>query len=261
VEKEEVMSKYEIYCLLNAGPFDCSGALLMWLQNWDKQEQINYYFWCIKGGNEHVVVDSGVKPELAEAEQFPGYTNPVTLLSRIGVNAAEVRHLVITHLHWDHFNALDLFPKAKIYIQRKEYDFWQKDHTARRAAFQLLTDEKVLAHLATQEVSGRLRLLDGDEEILPGVECILASGHSAGLQAVAVETSQGTAVLGSDSAHVFKNFEEDWPTPIISDMSAWLRSYDKLRAKASSPQLLFPGHDLRLAEDYEKVAEGVTRLA
>jgi hypothetical protein len=39
-----------------------------------------------------------------------------------------------------------------------------------------------------------------------------------------------------------------------------MKTYDKLRARVSSPDLLFPGHDRRLLENYPEVAEDVARL-
>ena len=52
----------------------------------------------------------------------------------------------------------------------------------------------------------------------------------------------------------------DW-FAIITDLIVWMKSYDKVKAKASSPDLLFPGHDLALMAKYPKVAEDITRLA
>jgi hypothetical protein len=43
-------------------------------------------------------------------------------------------------------------------------------------------------------------------------------------------------------------------------MIVWMKSYDKIKAKVSSPDLLFPGHDLALLENYPRVAEDVSRL-
>ena len=37
-------------------------------------------------------------------------------------------------------------------------------------------------------------------------------------------------------------------------------SYDKLRANVTSPELLFPGYDRLMAQDFPQVAEGATRL-
>jgi len=80
------------------------------------------------------------------------------------------------------------------------------------------------------------------------------------LQAVAVNTAKGTAILGSDCAHVFKNYQQDWPSALIIDMVAWMRSYDKLKSKVSSLELLFPGHDPLMSQNYPEIEKGVTQL-
>jgi hypothetical protein len=96
------MSQYEIYALKYAGPFTRTGAQVMWYQDWDKVETINYYIWCIKGAGETVVVDAGVTPQMAAERELEGYVNPAEVLARINVKADEVRHVIITHMHFDH---------------------------------------------------------------------------------------------------------------------------------------------------------------
>ena len=75
-----------------------------------------------------------------------------------------------------------------------------------------------------------------------------------------MSTEEGTAILGSDCAHMFDNYKEDWPSSLIFDLKAWMESYDKLRSKVSSPDLLFPGHDPLMTTRYPTVAKDVTRL-
>ena len=254
------MLEYEIYALKYAGPFTSSGAFLMWRKDWDKTVLRNYYLWCLRGGGETVVVDAGVAPELAAERGLTGYVSPAEVLARIGVRADEVRHLILTHLHWDHSSGVSLFPSAAVYVQEKEYSFALKDPIAERPAFRQFLDETSKACLAGLEGTDRLVLVNGDREILPGIECLLAPGHSVALQAAAVKTRKGTAVVGSDCAHLFRNYEEDWPSALIVDLVGWMKSYQKLREKASSPALLFPGHDPLLSENYPEVAKDVTRL-
>jgi hypothetical protein len=43
-------------------------------------------------------------------------------------------------------------------------------------------------------------------------------------------------------------------------MVAWMKTYDKVKSKVSSLDLLFPGHDMKMFTDYPKVAEDITRL-
>jgi glyoxylase-like metal-dependent hydrolase (beta-lactamase superfamily II) len=93
------MPTYEIYAVKYAGPFLSSGALLMWLKEWEKTVQRNYYIWCVKGAEYTVIVDAGVSPELAREKNLGGYVNPAEILPRIGVSANEIRHVILTHLH------------------------------------------------------------------------------------------------------------------------------------------------------------------
>jgi glyoxylase-like metal-dependent hydrolase (beta-lactamase superfamily II) len=260
VKWDFIVAEYEIYALKYAGPLTSSGAMLMWFKEWERVEKRNYYIWCLKGKGEPVVVDAGVAPELARERNINGYVNPMEVLSRIDVKADEVQHVVITHIHWDHASGVSLFPNATFYIQDKEYRFWLKDRIATRPPFRHVSDETSKAYLASLEGTDRLVLLKGDQEILPGIECLLAPGHTVALQAVAVDTARGTAILGSDCAHTFRNYREDWPSALIVDLVAWMRTYDKLRKKASSIDLIFPGHDPIMSTQYREVAKDITRL-
>ena len=252
---------YEIYALKYAGPFVSSGAFLMWQKDWDKYEKRNYYIWCIKTSFGPVIVDAGVPPGLASTKSLVNYINPVEVLARIDIDASKVEHVIITHLHWDHASGVELYPNAIFYLQKSEFNFWIRNPIAKRPCFLQVSDEKTNTFLASLESTARLRLLEGDVKILPGIECIFAPGHTVGLQAVAVSINGKMAVLGSDCAHVFRNYREDWPTSLITDLVGWMETYDRLRAKASSMDLLFPGHDVLMLENYPVVAEDVTQLA
>lgn len=255
-----IINEYKIYALKFAGPLIRSGAIIMWNKDWEKVVSSNYYIWCIKGCDETIVVDTGIVPSLAKKLKLPGYSNPKEVLSRINVKTNEVRRVIISHLHFDHSNGVSLFPNATFYIQEAEYRFWVKDRIASRPPFKFYLDETSITYLKSLEGTGRLSLLKGDQKILPGVECLLAAGHSIANQAVAVNTNKGTAILGSDCGHFFRNYQEDWPSVFITDLVEWMKTYDKLRAKVSSMDLLFPGHDPIMSEDYLKIAEGVTQL-
>jgi hypothetical protein len=79
------------------------------------------------------------------------------------------------------------------------------------------------------------------------------------------QTSSGDIVR-----ETFRNLEEagyrlkpktlDIFVKTIEDMIAWMKTYDKLKRKVSSMDLLFPGHDMRMLTQYPLVAEDITRL-
>ena len=108
---------------------------------------------------------------------------------------------------------------------------------------------------------GRVCLLDGEVAVAPGVRCVPAPGHTPGLQVVAVETDVGTAVIGSDCGHLFRNFDEEWPSCLICDLPAWLRSFERVKSLATAGELVFPGHDTLLIDRYPRAGDGVSRLA
>ena len=251
---------YEIYAVKYAGPFTRPVAKVLWNSDWEKEIKINYYIWVVKGKNETFVVDSGVAPPLAEEMGLHGYVNPVHVLARIGINASNIKKVVITHIHFDHANGIELFPHATFYIQEKEFNFWTKHPLSKKPPFLMLSAPDRNVHLAKLEGTERLVLLRGDQGLLPGIELLLAPGHTPGLQAVAVNTIKGTAIVGSDCAHIFRNYEEEIPSCFITDMIAWMKTYDKLKRKVSSVDLLFPGHDMKMLTQYPLLAEDITRL-
>lgn len=251
---------YEIYAVKYAGPLISSVAMVLWNTDWEKRVERNYYIWVIRGIGEALIVDCGLTPSLAKERQIPGYINPVEVLARLGLNASQIEKVVITHANFDHISGIELYPNAIFYIQKKEFNFWIKNPIAQKPPFARVTDPIGNAHLAGLERTERLIMIDGDRMILPGIELLLAPGHTPGLQVVAVNTAKGTAIVGSDCAHVFRNYEEEIPSIFITDMVAWMKTYDKLKSRVSSLNLLFPGHDLKMATDYPKIAEGITRL-
>lgn len=256
--------RYEVYAVKYAGPFTSKLAFLVWLEGWDEVISRNYYVWVVRGAGETIVVDTGVNPELAAARRLGGYVNPLQALARIGVDGASVTRVVVTHMHFDHAGGVALFrdacPRAVFYVQRRELAFWTRHPVARRRIFAAFTDPASNEALSDMAASGRLEVVDGDRTIAPGVELLLTPGHTVGLQSLACETARGRAIVASDCAHLARNVRDDRPSSLITDLVAWMESYDKLRARAAA-DLIFPGHDAALLTDYPRVAEDVTRLA
>ncbi len=252
---------WEVYALKWAGPLKSPGAVLMWNQDWDQQVERAYFVWCLLGPEGPVVVDAGVPPEGREGRDLPNYVSPAEMLARMGVDAGEVRHLVLTHLHWDHAGGMTLFPRARVYVQRTEYDFWTGHPAAKLPVFQLLGGPVVAEGLARTKAEGRLALLDGDAELLPGLDCLLAPGHSPGLMALRAQTAEGACVVGSDAGHTFRNYAQTWPSIFVTDMAQALLSMERVKAAAAAPRLCLPGHDLAMLEGYPRVAEDISRIA
>jgi len=85
------------------------------------------YVWVIDGGDEKIVVDSGV--EEAKDGLFHGFPGKGggerglrEALEKVNIKPEEVDKLIITHLHFDHVANAKLFTNARIYVQKREWE-------------------------------------------------------------------------------------------------------------------------------------------
>ena len=256
---------YEVFALRYAGPFDMKLAKALNQTGWEENISINYYIWAIRNKDgETTLVDTGTGPTLARELKLKGFVPPEQLVARLGVKREEVTKVIMTHMHFDHVGGMEnfpqLYPNATFYVQKSEYDFWVNNPISRRPPFKRSRYD--LGNKGLTDLAGgqRLVMLDGDRVIGPDMELLLVPGHSPGLQGVLLNTAKGSAVVASDSAHIARSFRDDMPSSIIADMVTWLKSYDKLRARAPIENL-FPGHDALMLSNYPKVAENITKLA
>jgi glyoxylase-like metal-dependent hydrolase (beta-lactamase superfamily II) len=256
--------EYEIYAAKYGGPIVRKVAIVLWNVGWDEDGPINYYVWAIKAkGGEITLVDTGPSPAQGAARKVPGFVDPIDVVARIGATADSVSKVVITHMHWDHVGNiggyLRAFPKAKFYVQKREFDFCVKNPVCKRKPIVVIFDPMANKIVGDLERSDRLVIVDGDVNLAPGIDLLFAPGHTLGLQVVRVNTAKGPAIVGSDCAHVFRGYREDNPSVFIMDMPAWIQTFDKVKSKAAI-DLIFPGHDVLMHQGYPKVAEDVTRL-
>ncbi|MDP9129937.1 MAG: MBL fold metallo-hydrolase, partial [Candidatus Binatota bacterium] len=96
-----------------------SGIMPCLRSDLERDKPVAYIFWLIDGPNGPVVVDTGyhpdyVAPEWAQGKQF---IEPPKLLAEVGIKSDEIKTVIVTHFHQDHFTGFDYFPKAKFIIQ------------------------------------------------------------------------------------------------------------------------------------------------
>ncbi len=257
--------QYEIYAAKYGGAVVRRLAVSMWNTGWDEEGPINYSVWAIKSPSELILVDTGPSPADAAARKVPSFTNPVDVLARMGANADTVTKVVISHMHWDHVGNIDAYlkayPRAKFYVQKRELEFAARSPVAQRKPVSVLFDAAASRRVAELAGTDRLVLVDGDANLAPGVDLLLAPGHTLGLQVTRVaNTAKGPAIVASDLAHVFRGMREDTGSCFVMDMPAGIQSFDKVKARAPVDRI-FPGHDVQMAQNYPKAFEDVTRLA
>ncbi len=220
---------------------------------------LDYFVWLVRGPSGDIVVDTGFSAAVAMRRGRTHLRCPGDALRALGSEAAKVRDVVITHLHYDHVGNFELFPAATFHLQDLEMRFATGRHMAdprHAGAF----DVEDVAGMVRRTYAGRVRFHDGDAELFPGVSVHLVGGHTMGLQVVRVQTRRGWVVLASDATHYYANMEQQRPYPIVWSVPDMLTAYARVRELADSPEHIIPGHDPLVLERYP-ACEGLQGVA
>ena len=226
-----------------------SGIMPCLRSDLERDKPIAYIFWLIEGPSGPLVVDTGYNPDYVAPEWAQGknFIEPPKLLAERGVRADEIKTVIVTHFHQDHFTGMDYFPNAKFVMQRAELEFWTGP-LMRHEVFDKQIRPKVRPALERLTQQGRIELIDGDRELYPGLELLKAGGHTPGSQMIVLQTQAGKAVLCGDIAYTFKNIRDHHPVGWYYHLGDTVVALDRALATATRPDLAFPNHDAEIMQ-------------
>ena len=156
---------------------------------------------------------------------------------------------------------VDLFPNATMWIQKDE----DSTTSTRRARSGIGAAWTLMTRRCTRRFksAGRIRLVEGDnQEIAPGIRVYTGGKHTFASQYVAVTTRDGTVIVASDNAYLYKNIEERLPIAQTLDRAmnlAAAASYDS--SWPVRPPGVVPGHDPAVFSRFPQTAPNVVRIA
>ncbi|MDE3217161.1 MAG: MBL fold metallo-hydrolase, partial [Gemmatimonadota bacterium] len=178
----------------------------------DEKNRIQMGMRCllVKHDRGWVLIDNGLgNKETEKFHQIYGVENAGAegrtwlddALKRLGVDPRDVMMMIDTHLHFDHAGGNTYrdvegqvrlsFPRARYVVQRAEYHW--ASHTNERTA------ASYFAHNFVPVMeSGRLELVQGEVEILPGITLMPTPGHTPGHQSVRLDSGGETALFLAD---------------------------------------------------------------
>lgn len=169
----------------------------------DDSNRIGLALNCLlaRGADRVILVDCGMGGFWTEREiEMYGLQRPdgdlIEDLARLNVKPDEVTDLILTHLHFDHAGGMVtgedgalVFPAARHWIQAQHLR-WAKDPTDRdRRSFR----PEVLRAIESEACD--LKVVDGPEQIIPGVEVLPVHGHTPGQQLVLLGEPGGERLL------------------------------------------------------------------
>ena len=226
----------------------------------DAPMPMDYFVWVVRNSARTVVIDTGFTREVGEARKRTFLRSPAEGLAMLGVDAKEVKDVIITHMHYDHVGTFHDFPKAQFHLQDEEMAFAtgrQMRHTRFRHSIEV---ENVVG-MVRLVFGDRVTFYRGDAELAPGVSLHHIGGHTPGLQCVRVMTKRGWVVLASDATHYYEHIEGDRCFVTVYNVGDTLEGYSILRRLAASPRHIIPGHDPLVMQRYPAVSKALDGIA
>ena len=253
---------YEVFAISYGVIPDFPVAGLLAGADRSRKMDIQMMVWLLKGpAGRNILVDSGFFQE-KYLKQFKvtNFIKPSEAVARAGINAEQVTDMIITHMHWDHAGGIPLFPKARIWIQKDEYNYytgeaWQSPGTHGGI------DAEDIAALVRRNIEGSVSFVNGDDtEPIPGVRMYTGGRHTFASQYAGVNTKAGTVIIASDNCYLYENLDKHAPIAQTLDAASNLRSQDRMRSLASSLRLIVPGHDPEVFVRFSKPGNGVAKI-
>jgi N-acyl homoserine lactone hydrolase len=170
-------------------------------------------------------------------------------LAELGIDAADVKRVVMTHLHVDHTSAMRLLPNATFLCAREEW----AQATAPRAG----ANGFIAGHLPPRE---RMELVDFARQGEPhgpfaatvdllgdgSIRLLSTPGHTAGHMSVLLGLADGAQVLVvGDAAYTLRSIREQRLSLLTHDDDAYRRSLAQLKAftEQEPDAVVVPTHD------------------
>lgn len=192
----------------------------------------------------HILVDTGLnsrhieEPNYLLDKDFAKLLTPImgeedTLVSRlatIGLKLRDVVAVISTHFHFDHAGNNQSFTDVPIYVQREHYE--------------VALDNPVFPNATWNLPDLHYELLDGEQELFPGVELIVTPGHAPAHQSLLVSLASGRKVLLTiDAIYSAENVQRDsWSTQ-ADPVAARESGHRLMRMAKEHDAMVIYGHD------------------
>jgi glyoxylase-like metal-dependent hydrolase (beta-lactamase superfamily II) len=253
---------YEVYAISYGIIPDFSVSGLVAGADRSRKLDIQMMVWLLKGSNgANILVDSGFyRDKFFKQWKVKDFIKPSEAIAKAGLKPEDITDLIITHMHWDHADGADLFPKARVWIQQDEYTYYTGEAWQAGGSHGGVDPEDVMA-LVKINTEGRVRMVKGDDqEAIAGIKFYTGGRHTYASQYVAVSMKAGTAVIASDNCYLYENLDKHAPIAQTLDAASNLRAQDRMKQLASSLRLIVPGHDPAVFTRFPAPGGGVAKI-
>jgi glyoxylase-like metal-dependent hydrolase (beta-lactamase superfamily II) len=177
-----------------------------------------------------------------------------------GVQATDIRVVIMTHLHIDHASAVSEFPGATFVVDHREWSSAAEGGVRRGyhpRQFDHAFDWRTLDYdsASVESFAGFAQSLDlfGDGS----VRLVSTPGHTLGHQSVVLRTSTGELLVVGDAAYTERELRGDARPLLIEDEHLHRRSLREIRRylEQTPDAIAIPGHDSALWPELRSLYE------
>ena len=230
--------------VLKMGQCDVRGPEVYWMDAWEDWVTLYFFMVLIRGGGKTVIVNTGPPRDLEPLNQRWRGTfgergalvrqeseSPEKQLGRHGIKLGDVTHALITPLQAYAVGGIPLFRNAQICVSRRG---WIEDFHA--PAYEMHVPRKfripddVLAYMDI-EAPEKVRLIEDEEEILPGLRGYWVGTHHRSSMAYSIGTAKGRVVV-TDACFTYGNVEQNRPLGVMESLPECMAAYKRIRADA-----------------------------
>ncbi|MEX0846085.1 MAG: MBL fold metallo-hydrolase [Balneolaceae bacterium] len=160
----------------------------------------------IRDGKHNVLLDTGLGWGLDHKSKYTNTSNLLTNLDIFGLTPADITHVVLSHLHFDHAAGSTFVDEntstqptmtyANYFIQKKEWYFALEQIGRKNENLGAGYEMDELYKLAADEKL--VMITESHFELIPGIELIQTGGHTPGHQIIKIHDSGNTAYYLGD---------------------------------------------------------------
>ena len=245
---------------LKMGQCQVRGPEVYWMDRWDDWEELYFYVVLVRGDSKVAIINTGPPRDLTALNARWTSTfgargalvrredeEPEMALGRLDIVPADVDFVLITPLQAYALGNIPLFRNAQVCLSRRG---WIEDFHAppyeMHVPRKLRIPDDVLSYL-TLEAPDKLRLLEDEEEILPGLRAVWVGTHHRSSMAFFVDTESAGRVAVTDCCFKYGNIEKMHPLGIMESLPECMAAYNLIRNEAD---VVVPLYDPEVLERF-----------
>lgn len=228
---------------IKVGEADVPGPEVYWMSAWDEWFRLWFQVVLVRGDGIVALVNTGPPADLTALNAL--WTSALgeraalrrsddellpAALDRHGVDPADVTHLLLTPLQLYTTGNVSLFPHAQICLSKRGWVHFHTTHAHPHDVRWNSLSPELLVHLVT-DAWDRVRLLEDEDEVAPGLRTWFSGAHHRASLCVEVDSTAGVVCI-SDSFFTYPNVEDDRLLGINESMSEALDTNARVRRTA-----------------------------